>query len=149
MVEDRLLLGSKGFSGEFGHTSVEIEGKECSCGNRGCVERYASINALLKYLENRAEKGEIPHRKKEDITFQSVIELTKSGNKTVKEGVVRSAHYLGTGIANLVNLYGPGLIILGDEMVQLGSVWVHEIKRVLKKRNCYWEDLQVVESHSW
>lgn len=148
MVEDRLLLGGKGFSGEFGHTSVEMGGKVCSCGNKGCVERYASINALLNYLKKRSEKGEATYSGK-DITFQSVIELNKSGNETVREGVVRSANYLGVGIANLVNLYGPGLIILGDEMVQLGSVWVNEIKRVLKKRNCYWEDLQVVESPSW
>jgi len=149
LINSSIVKGCQGFSGEFGHTSVEADGIPCECGNKGCVERYSSINSLLRYLKGKSRDNTVSYDSK-TLGFDDVIKLTRAGNEEVVEAVERAAYYLGIGIANLVNLLAPSLIVLGDEMVQLGSVWVDEVKETVKKRaiDNYCGDLQIVASES-
>lgn len=105
ILNKELFKGASGFSGELGHLSIEYDGKPCSCGNRGCWELYASENALL---ERAAQLG-----------FDSLEELlvaASAGDMQVRELFGSIGDYLGAGIANIVNVFNPNVVIIGNRM---------------------------------
>ncbi|MBS3736592.1 MAG: ROK family transcriptional regulator [Candidatus Bipolaricaulota bacterium] len=146
ITNGELVQGSQGYSGEFGHMSIEANGVECPCGNRGCIESYASINSLLRNLKGKLEESKSSYPF-DELTFDSVVKQVKD-SKEVNEAVKEAGYYLGVGIANLVNLFGPEIIVLGDEMVKLGDIWVDKVKKVIKERSLtqYCESLNIITS---
>ncbi|OBZ13507.1 ROK family protein [Bacillus sp. FJAT-26390] len=105
ILNKELYKGASGFSGELGHLSIEYDGKPCSCGNRGCWELYASENALL---ERAASLG-----------FDNLEELllaASAGDERVTELIRSIGDYLGAGIANIVNVFNPNVVIIGNRM---------------------------------
>ncbi|OMF23508.1 ROK family protein [Paenibacillus sp. FSL H8-0548] len=105
ILNKELYKGASGFSGELGHLSIEYDGKACSCGNRGCWELYASENALL---ERAALLG-----------FENLEELllaAAAGDERVIELIHSIGNYLGAGIANIVNVFNPNVVIIGNRM---------------------------------
>ncbi|MEV5027259.1 ROK family transcriptional regulator [Paenibacillus sp. LPE1-1-1.1] len=105
ILNKELYKGASGFSGELGHLSIEYDGKPCSCGNRGCWELYASENALL---ERAALLG-----------FENLDELllaAAAGDERVIELIRSIGDYLGAGIANIVNVFNPNVVIIGNRM---------------------------------
>ncbi|MDQ8732971.1 ROK family protein [Paenibacillus sp. LHD-38] len=105
ILNKELYKGASGFSGELGHLSIEYDGKPCSCGNRGCWELYASENALL---ERAALLG-----------FENLEELllaATAGDERVIELIRSIGDYLGAGIANIVNVFNPNVVIIGNRM---------------------------------
>lgn len=105
ILNKELYKGASGFSGELGHLSIEYDGKPCSCGNRGCWELYASENALL---ERAALLG-----------FDSLEELllaAAAGDEDVTLLIRSIGDYLGAGIANIVNVFNPDVVIIGNRM---------------------------------
>ncbi|WP_238404132.1 ROK family protein [Paenibacillus paridis] len=105
ILNKELYKGASGFSGELGHLSIEYDGKPCSCGNRGCWELYASENALLE----RAEQ----------LGFENLEELLQAathGDERVISLIRSIGDYLGAGIANIVNVFNPNVVIIGNRM---------------------------------
>jgi glucokinase-like ROK family protein len=105
ILNKELYKGASGFSGELGHLSIEYDGKPCSCGNRGCWELYASENALLE----RAEQ----------LGFENLEELLLAathGDERVISLIRSIGDYLGAGIANIVNVFNPNVVIIGNRM---------------------------------
>lgn len=112
ILNSELFKGSSGFSGELGHLSIQYDGKPCSCGNNGCWELYASENALL---EQAAPLG-----------FESLEELLQAaedGNEQVRKLFFSIGSYLGVGIANIVNVFNPSVVIIGNRMSR-ASEWL-------------------------
>ncbi len=89
--------------GELGHTTVEPDGEECFCGNRGCLEAMCSPSRLLSLYEK--ETGE-------KISLSRLEELYLKDNKTAKAVLRKCANYLGMGIANLINLFNPCILVI-------------------------------------
>ncbi|CAM4415590.1 putative NBD/HSP70 family sugar kinase [Paenibacillus endophyticus] len=105
ILNKELYKGTSGFSGELGHLSIEYDGKPCSCGNRGCWELYASENALL-------ERASL-------LGYESLEELLEAAAEDDERVValIRSiGDYLGAGIANIVNVFNPDVVIIGNRM---------------------------------
>ncbi|WP_239617811.1 ROK family protein [Cohnella mopanensis] len=107
ILHKSLYKGASGFSGEMGHLSVEAHGKSCTCGNRGCWEMYASEQALL---EQAAPLGF------EDL--ESLLVAASSGRQDVLELFSNIGEYLGVGIANIVNVFNPDAVVIGNRMSQ-------------------------------
>lgn len=126
-MNDKLLEPS-GFSGfEFGHMIIEKDGRECSCGKKGCFETYASIKALKQRVT--AILGEKP-----DISGQYLREhLLIKDNPLVQLEVESFLNYLKIGIGNLIDIFEPQAICLG------GSFAYYEgnpiLDRLIKKIN--------------
>ena len=59
IVDSKILLGTKGFAGEIGHIPVNVDGEDCSCGNKGCIEHYGSTSALVRNVKEAVISGEI------------------------------------------------------------------------------------------
>lgn len=105
ILDKHLYKGASGFSGELGHLSIEYDGKPCSCGNRGCWELYASENALL---ERAALLG---YDNLDDLLLAAA-----DGDEKVRELIHSIGDYLGAGIANIVNVFNPDVVIIGNRM---------------------------------
>lgn len=101
-----IFKGAKGVAGEFGHTTIELDGRDCYCGKKGCIEMYVSTAAITNKV------CEILNVKK--MFFSDLIEM--QGQEKILDIFVQSGHVLGVGIANLINIYNPEAIIIGGEV---------------------------------
>lgn len=90
--------------GEIGHTTVEKDGEQCFCGNRGCLEMMCSVQKIVKIYEEMS--GE------ENITPDKVVRMLEEGDKCAKAAIEECGKYLGIGLANLVNLCKPMAIVI-------------------------------------
>lgn len=127
ILDGHIYHGSFGFAGELGHVSIDYNGPQCECGNKGCLELYCSTLALLRKLQEISGNQKISD-------FNSIKELFNQGNPQIIELVKEIGFYLGVAIVNLVNSYNPGLVVLNGEMTIFGSILLNSIKETVKER---------------
>jgi predicted NBD/HSP70 family sugar kinase len=96
--------GSQGRAGEFGHMTVEAGGKLCSCGNRGCLEQYASMGSALQAIERRADDAS---------GQQALVRALADGDPGLMQWIESAAVHLRTAIVNLENIFDPQAVLLG------------------------------------
>ena len=125
VMEGNLLRGSCGTAGEIGHFTIDHNGPQCACGNRGCLELYCSTIALLRAA--RSVRGE-------DLALGQVREAFLRGEPWATGVVEESARHLGIGLVSVVNAYGAGRIIIGDEMSSFGERYLDVVKGAMSER---------------
>ncbi len=119
VIGGQLYRGSKGFGSEFGHSKIEPGGAECRCGQRGCLEAYVADFAILR------EAGDLISLGDQDDPFEvwrgldRLAETARAGDPEIRRIHRRAGKSLGLGIANLINLFDPALVILSGERMQL------------------------------
>jgi glucokinase-like ROK family protein len=111
ILNKELYQGKNGFSGEMGHMIIDLNGKPCSCGSRGCWEAYASENALLELADSDS--------------LESLIELAENGDETAQRLFEEIGTYLGYGINNIINTFNPDQVILGNRLA-LARKWIEQ-----------------------
>ncbi|MFW5985044.1 MAG: ROK family transcriptional regulator [Halanaerobiaceae bacterium] len=110
-----LLYGKDFSAGEFGHMKIVEDGPLCSCGNYGCLEALISIKKIVtRYYGKEEEPGS--HSRLKEKWFE-IIARAKRGEKKAENIIEESSHYLGTGIANLVNLLNPEAIVINGPLM--------------------------------
>ena len=116
-------LGVNGFAGEVGHTCVEVGGRECGCGRKGCLETDCSDKGLVKTVEELLQAEELPSalRGLKNISVQSVAYYCDQGDQVAIEAMRRLGFMLGLGLANYASVLNPEAIILTGDMMQAGK----------------------------
>ncbi len=127
----KLDVGNSGVAGELGHMSIDFNGRDCYCGNRGCLESYCSINALLK--EYRREKMMNGSAEGAGYGLQTIEDAAGQGDPVAEEVLKRVGSWLGIGLANVVNIYNPGAIILGGELERRFPLYVQSTSETMMK----------------
>jgi glucokinase len=130
VLDQHLVRGSFGMAAEFGHMTQVPDGRACGCGRRGCWEQYASGNALLREArglaaERRAEAGTLlalGDGTPEGVVGRHVTEAARQDDPVALEAFARVGAALGTGIADLVALLDPELIVLGGGVSEAGDL---------------------------
>ena len=130
----KVFSGSHGVATEIGHMMTVVDGELCTCGNRGCWERYASATALIR--EGRklcAEKPETALLKAVNgdpaaITAKHVIDLAKAGDPDCSALFDNYVHHLCAGLVNLINLYDPEVIALGGGVSHAGQFLLDAVR---------------------
>jgi glucokinase len=110
IMNGTIYRGANGLAGEVGHTVVDLNGLLCGCGRRGCWEMIASGRAHQRRIREAFESGTWANLK-EEPTPEQVTERAHSGDRAARALVLRTARYLGIGVANLVNLYDPEAVV--------------------------------------
>ena len=126
IIDGKLFKGGYGFAGEIGHIQRDPNGEMCGCGRRGCWETQVGPRAVLRRVRKELEKD--PSNKPEmcnggnldSLTFNSIVECAIKGNQLCRNAVEDVGRNLGAGIADLVNIFNPNLIIIGGAF-QLGQ----------------------------
>ncbi|WP_337019808.1 ROK family transcriptional regulator [Oceanobacillus massiliensis] len=121
ILNGELYKGNNGFSGEFGHMTIELDGPKCRCGNVGCWELYASEKALLE----NAKRNEVKLPKNEAISLDSLIALAKDGDAATGRLLEDIGKYLGVGLNNIINIFNPEQVIIGNRMAA-AEYWLKE-----------------------
>lgn len=116
-------LGFNGFAGEVGHACVEVGGRQCGCGRKGCLETYVSDKGLIKTAEEMIAKSKEPTllSELEEISVRTIIDCCDNGDRVAIETFERVGTMLGVGLANYASVLNPEAIILTGDMMQAGK----------------------------
>lgn len=140
VIGGRLYTGSSGSAGEIGHTTVDINGPRCSCGNVGCWEMLASGKAVAREAQRLVKQGgktiltELAEGDARNITAQTVAAAAQQGDPIAVSVVSRAAEYLGVGMVNLVNIFNPDVIVVGGGMARMGDALLNGARKVVAER---------------
>jgi glucokinase len=140
IADGRLYLGAVGAAGELGHMTIEADGPDCGCGNKGCLEMLASGTAVAGEAIKRLRRGEksilseMAGGKIEKISAEMVGTAARRGDTLAGEVIARAAHYLGVGMVNIVNIFNPEMIVLGGGMAEMGDLLIEPARRVIMER---------------
>jgi len=135
ILDGKLWRGSHGSAGEIGHTTVDpFSGLKCKCGNTGCLELFASATAIVRMTrENLAMFPESP-LKSEELTAVKVYEAGRNGDELALAVFKRFGMYLGIGLANLINLIDPQIIVISGGAVNGWDLFAPEMYRQVEER---------------
>ena len=137
VVDGKLMQGVKGYGGEFGHTVIEYNGRQCSCGRKGCLEAYCSATALIKQTKEQMNKhkdskmwhiGDI--NLVDGKTCFNYRESDKTANKIVEEYI----NYLVCGLTNIANVFRPNIIVLGGGVANQKEGLYEKVNAKLKEQ---------------
>ena len=131
ILNHQLVQGSTGTAGEFGHAALVQDGLECSCGNRGCWEMYASNSAAVRYYSQASStsRGRRPNTAEKTISFEHLLRLAEQGDGKAVDALRQMANYLGRGIAPLVAGLAPDMIVIVGEVTR---AW-HQVGPIIKE----------------
>jgi predicted NBD/HSP70 family sugar kinase len=126
-----LYRGHQNIAGEIGHTSINFNGPQCECGQRGCLEMYCSSFSVMKEARGVYAEQQPPGWTS-DMTIDNLFELANEGEEYAVKVVQQAGRFLGIGLVNLINTHNPERIILGDEMTRAGKVWFDAVISTVK-----------------
>jgi len=125
VLNHQLYQGEQGGVGELGHITLDPNGPRCDCGKRGCLEALAADASVLDYV---AQKNGTPV-----ASLPAVIQAAEQGDVLAREALARSGHYLGLGLATVINVLSPSLIILSGEGVSAGEFRLQPMREAMQK----------------
>jgi glucokinase len=140
ILDGRLYHGSSDCAGEIGHTTIDSEGRRCKCGNYGCLEAYASgPNIALRACEEINAGAESRLSKYVDgdltrITAQTVYQAAHDGDELAMDVVNDTAKFLGIGIANLLNIFNPEVVVVCGGVTLAGEHLFAPLRREVTRR---------------
>ena len=130
VINGQIYRGTRGCGAEFGHTKVQLEGALCRCGQRGCLEAYVADYALVR---EAASIGFLDLDQPIENRVSRLLTAAKDGDPTAKTIVDRAGRMFALGLANLVNVFDPQLIILAGEQMQFDHLYAKDVIEDMRK----------------
>lgn len=138
----KMITGSGNTAGEVGHTTVELDGPECSCGNHGCVEAFAggwAIARNAKEILAHIEEGEsilpkLVNGKIDDLSAKHVFEAYRSNDPVAVAVIDRAKEALTAGVASLVNIFNPSRVIMGGGIIERHPEFIETVRKGVFQR---------------
>lgn len=140
IIDKKIYTGSNGIAGELGHTSLVMDGEQCSCGRQGCWEAYASITALNRDAVRAAEAAPESMLAKEiaanggKSTGKIVYDCSDAGCPVAKKLTETYIRYVGEGIVNLINTFQPSCVAIGGGVSAQGDKLLIPVKEYVNAR---------------
>ena len=139
IINGKLYEGNQGKGGELGHIVVQVDGEQCSCGRKGCLEAYASATALIREAKKamRLNKRSLLWELSPDIELvggRVVFEAASKGDKAAKEVLNNYIKYLGEGILNYCNIFRPNVVVLSGGIANAGAPLFDPLNKYIEER---------------
>lgn len=137
-----IIIGGKIYSGfnyagaELGHTVIEVDGPQCSCGRRGCFEVYSSATGLIRMTKEAmdADPDSKMHEMMGDhVSGRLAFEAMRAGDSSAKAVVDKYIKYLAAGIANTINIFQPEVLCIGGGVCNEGDALLVPLKELISK----------------
>jgi len=128
VFDGQLYRGVAGSHPELGHQVIDPSGPACSCGFHGCWESLAAGPAMVAWVADNAPAN-YPHRA--SLTAKRICELAQKDDDLARQAVEREAYYLGLGLANLINLFTPDVIVLSGSVMKSALLFLDGIRKVI------------------
>lgn len=143
VIGGNIYHGSSNNAGEIGHMILDPKGPKCNCGNRGCLEAFASGPAMakraIKKLSNESKIREeasilvnMVDGDVEKITSKEISIAASEGDKFSMEIIKENAEYIGIGLVNIINVIDPEVIVLGGGVSMIGKPLFKAIKKTME-----------------
>lgn len=144
VVDGALLRGAHGIAAEFGHTLAVADGHPCGCGARGCLEQYTSGTALVRYARAAARDAG-PSGAAHELLVQvggdidkingpAITQAARNGDPTAHAAFVETGRWLGFGMANIVQILDPDVIVVGGGVSEAGELLLEPARRAYADR---------------
>lgn len=140
IIDGKLVHGSTSSAGELGHMTISVDGPECACGNRGCIESFCSSQAIIDRTKAKLKKGltdifkEVLEGSIDNLTIKKLFAAARKGDPVAAEVIEETAVYLGVGLSGVVNLLNPEVVVVGGGITDGGAGFVSAVAREIKKR---------------
>jgi predicted NBD/HSP70 family sugar kinase len=123
IIGNDLLHGAAGTAGEIGHLTLEEQGPLCRCGSRGCLEAYTSTGTVLSMLSDQLPGADL----------DDVVAAARDGNVSAQRALEDAGLHLGWGLASIVNLLNPEIIVVGGDMARAGELLLDSARIGLRR----------------
>jgi glucokinase len=140
IVDDKPVLGARGYAGELGHISIDRNGPLCTCGNVGCLETFASGTAIAKFARECLETGraslmqEMVAGNLALLDAQVVMEAACQHDSLARELVEQFARDLGLGLVNLMHIFDSQMIIIGGGVSLSHRIYSKTLDTAIRRR---------------
>jgi glucokinase len=140
ILDGKLYHGASDVAGEIGHATIDSTGRRCGCGNYGCLEAYASGPAIAERAREALGGGEssiMPSLVDGDLsklTAATIYDAARREDELALHVVRETARFLGTGIANLLNIFNPEVVVLAGGVTQAGDALFDPLRAEVRRR---------------
>ena len=138
IIDGRIYSGSNFAGAEIGHTVIEVDGAQCSCGRKGCFEAYSSATGLIRMTKEAiAEHPDCimaqSEKEKGKVTARTSFDCMRAGDKYAKAVVDKYIKYLAAGITNTINIFQPDILCIGGGVCNEGDPLLLPMKELVAK----------------
>lgn len=127
VLDGRIWPGADGMAGEIGHMTIIPDGRKCGCGNTGCLEMYASSRGIVMTYQERSARLQV-------ITSEEIYQAARDGDALAGDVMNDMGRLLGIGIANLINIFNPEMIVIGGGVKDAWPLFMEAVREEIKKR---------------
>lgn len=133
-LDNTLFRGNNGFAGEIGHITIDVNGEKCPCGNSGCLELFASIPSIIRQVKTAIRFGaDSILVNKKDIEWKDIVDAASDGDALSIKVIDSLTYYLAVGLVNIVNLYDPDVIYIGNELSIAGNLFIEQLNELVNR----------------
>lgn len=140
IVDGKIYAGSNFAGAEIGHTVIEVDGAQCSCGRKGCFEAYSSATGLIRM--SKEAMAQFPEsimnkmaEEKGKVTARTSFDAMRAGDKPAKDVVDKYIKYLAAGITNTINIFQPDVLCIGGGVCNEGDPLLLPVKALVEKED--------------
>jgi len=139
LINGQIYRGVTGSAGEIGHLTIDENGPMCTCGSQGCLEALAGGRAIARMAQEAVRKNKRTQLASispvEKITALEVANAARHGDLVAQEILKQAGMHIGIAIAGMVNLFNPGLVVLGGGVAQIGDLFLEPMRQAVQKRS--------------
>ncbi|HHU63578.1 MAG TPA: ROK family protein [Clostridiales bacterium] len=132
IIDGKLYKGDEGYGVELGHTTVDINGPPCTCGNTGCLENYLKLPHIVKQVKIALELGASSSILQGDISWEIIIEAARLKDEVSLKAIDHILRYLTVAVVNAINIFDPSVVILGHNLVLAKDLILPKLKQTVK-----------------
>jgi len=139
IIDGKIYSGSNMAGAELGHTIIELNGPQCTCGRKGCFEVYSSATGLIRMSKEAMEADKnsvmwkLADEKNGKVSARTSFDAMRAGDKTATEVVDKYITYLAAGITNIINIFQPDVLCIGGGVCNEGDTLLNPVKDLVKK----------------
>ncbi len=133
ICEGRLLVGANGFAGEFGHTTIDPAGPKCICGQQGHLERYVGAKYIVARYRNKIKRQKSSSIRLQNLTPEKIAVAAKKGDQIALEVFSETGYYIGVGVANILALLDPDIVIISGGIARAGRILMDPIRKTASR----------------
>jgi len=133
------VLLSRTHTTEWGHATIMVDGPQCGCGNRGCLDHFLRTDYLGERIKDQLGQGKRSRlepflKHNNGLHLSDIITAVQQGDEVTKTVLGNAFEYLGVGISNLINTFSPSLIVIGGELSACGDMLLERVRKVVRLR---------------
>jgi glucokinase len=132
VLDKQIWHGADGMAGEIGHMTIIPDGRQCGCGNTGCLEMYASARGIVQSYRDAGGASETAMQP--EITSVQVYQEASDGNARAVKVMRDMGRILGIGIANLINIFNPEMVVIGGGVKDAWPLFIDTTRAEIRKR---------------